>query len=109
MTASHLAHIAAGMCSVPDTWSIFAMNCDAAHTLRAAFRTNTYFLEFCPRDELHIRSAATSLASEPRIAPLWMEAIMSNHGAAAIEIGTVIAILAGRSEEHTSELQSLRH
>jgi hypothetical protein len=46
-------------------------------------------------EELHIRSAATSLASEPGIASPWMEAIMSNHGAAAIEIGTVIAILAG--------------
>src|SRR5262245_18744943 len=32
MTASHLAHIAAGMCSVPDTWRVFAVSCDAAHT-----------------------------------------------------------------------------
>jgi hypothetical protein len=44
-------------------------------------------------EELHIRSAATSLASEPEIASPWMEAIVSNRGAAAIEIEAVIAIL----------------
>jgi hypothetical protein len=33
--------------------------------------------------------------AEPEIASPWMEAIVSNRGAAAIEIGTVIAILAG--------------
>jgi hypothetical protein len=46
-------------------------------------------------DELHIRRVATkpSVRAWDRIA--MDGAIMSNHGAAAIEIGTVIAILAG--------------
>jgi hypothetical protein len=39
-------------------------------------------------DVLHIRSAATSLASEPEIASPWMEAIMSI-------IGTGIAVFLG--------------
>jgi hypothetical protein len=48
--------------------------------------------QFC--NVLHIRSAALSLALSASESP-WMEAIMSNHAAAAIEIGTVIAVWAG--------------
>ena len=52
------------------------------------------FFGFRPlSEELHIRSAATSLDRAWDRASPWMEAIMSNPRAAAIEIGAVIAIL----------------
>jgi hypothetical protein len=52
------------------------------------------FFGFRPlSEELHIRSAATSLASEPEIRIAVDGGVMSNPRAAAIEIGAVIAIL----------------